>query len=483
MNLKPKSNYPKLDFIREKEGITSAVKVKKASRALKVLLGFFTFCALVGVLFSYKVLSVGKNIFQSKEGGSFFTQLRRLVLADDKKLSGESDGRTNILLLGMGGEGHQGALLTDTIMVVSIKYNEDNKPKVALISIPRDLAVPFNGSNYVRINSVYAYGEMKHSDDKTYSGQLISQVVSNVTGLPIHYYIRADFEGFKQIVDSLNGIDVDVKNSFYDPMYPTENFGYQKISFKKGKTHMDGDTALKYARSRHGIIIEGEGSEGSDFARAKRQQQILEAIKNKAFSISTVANPKKINDILDALGDHIKTNLEPWEMLKMAELAKNIDNGQIINKVIDKEGGLVSSTAKSGAYLLIPNDKNFSEIKSVCQNIFDLGQIQKEQAKIAILNGTEIKNFAKNTAENLKKDNYDVAFVGNAKDLDYEKTVIYDLSEGATPLTLKTLKERFNANVSQNNSTLFTLTSDGTGTDEKIDFIIILGQDSGDITT
>jgi len=484
MNLKSKDSYPKLDLIREKEGLTSTFKVKRASRALKILLGFFIFCAILGIFFSYKVLSVGKNIFQTKEGGSFFTQLKRLVLSDDKKLAGEREGRTNILLLGMGGEGHQGALLTDTIMVVSIKYNNENKPEVALISIPRDLAVPFNSSKYIRINSVYAYGEMKHSDDKTYSGRLISQTVSNVTGLPIHYYIRVDFEGFKQIIDSLGGIDVDVKNSFYDPMYPTENFGYQRISFKKGKTHMDGDLALKYARSRHGIVIEGEGNEGSDFARAKRQQQILEAIKDKGLSISTVINPKKVNDILNALGNHIRTNLEPWEMLKLTELAKNIENEQIINKVIDNESGLLSSTmAKNGAYLLIPNDKNFSEIKNICQNIFNLDQIQKEKAKIAILNGTKIKNLAKNTAADLKKENYDVVFVGNAKDLNYEKTVIYDLSEQKTPFTLRTLKDRFNANISLNHSTLSALTSDDIKINEAIDFIIILGEDVGDLAT
>jgi LCP family protein required for cell wall assembly len=488
MNLKLKQDqhsYPKLDLIRQKEGLTQSKKTKKASRVLKIFLGIFIFGALLGLFFSYRVLSVGKDIFQSKEGGSILTQLKHLVLSDNRKIIGENEGRTNILLLGMGGEGHQGAFLTDTIMVVSIKYNEGDKPGVALISIPRDLAVPFNGSNYVKINSVYAYGEMRKSDDKMFSGKLISQTINYVTGLPIHYYVRVDFEGFKQIIDSLGGVDVDVKNSFYDPMYPTENFGYQKISFKKGMTHMDGDLALKYARSRHGIVLEGEGNEGLDFARAERQQQILSTIKDKAFSISTIINLKKINDVLGAMGDHIRTSLEPWEILRLAELAKNVDNETIINRVIDNQesGLLVSTTAKSGAYLLMPRDKAFDEIKNLCQNIFDSKQIQNEKAKIAVLNGTEIADLAKSTAEKLSNQDYEIIFVGNAKDTDYEKTVIYDLSEGKTPLTLKALTENFHANVSQsNNSSLKTLTSDGTGTNEKIDFIIILGLDSGDVT-
>jgi LCP family protein required for cell wall assembly len=380
----------------------------------------------------------------------------------------------------MGGGNHPGALLTDTIMVASIKYNEnpEEPPQVAMISIPRDLSVPFE-SRFVRINSIYAYGEMQDTNDETYSGRLAAQTINNITGLPIHYYLRVDFEGFKQIIDSLGGVEVDVQNSFYDPMYPTENYGYQQISFEKGLITLDGDLALKYARSRHGIITDGSGSEGSDFARAKRQQQILTGIKNKAFSIGTMTNPKTINEILGALGDHVRTDLEPWEMLRLVDLARNINNDEVINNVIDQESGFLTTTSgRNNAYLLMPINNSFDEIKAFCSNIFNAEVIQTEEAKIAVLNGTTIPELARSNGIKLQNEDFNVVFVGNSIDNDYEKTVIYDLSEGKMPNTLKTLMEKYDANISTIDFSSQKIVKYSDPGAEDADFVVILGLDS-----
>jgi LCP family protein required for cell wall assembly len=480
MNQNKKESLPDLKISGQEKYINKTPKKKNGMPIfLKIILGVFILLLLSVAIFSFKIASVGKDVFQSEKDNSILTQIKHLILDDNKKIEGEEEGRTNILLLGIGGEGHEGALLTDTIMVASIKYNENQEPEVAFISIPRDLAVPLNNSNYVKINSIYAYGKMNHPDDDTMGNKLITDYINKVTGLPIHYYVQIDFDGFKQIVDSIGGIEVDVQNSFYDSRYPTEDFGYQKISFEKGLTKMDGDLALKYARSRHGIVTEGTENEGSDFARAKRQQQILTSFKDKTFSVSTVINPKKVNEILNSLGSHVRTNVEPWEVLKLLDIAQNINNENIINKVIDQESGLLKPVSKNNNYLLMPNDKNYLEIKQVFLNIFNLEEINTEKsiAKLAILNGTAISGLANKSTNQLLKESYKISHTGNASKNDYEKTVIYDLTAGKMPNVLANLKEKFNANLS---TATFSekISINPINNIKEIDFIIILGLDS-----
>ncbi len=474
------NKLPDLEINNKIDKVNKPIKKRKIPVFLKIILGIFITLLLGVVIFSFKIASVGKNIFQSEENDSFLTQIRHLVLADEKKIKGEEEGRTNILLLGMGGEGHQGALLTDTIMLASIKYNGNQNPEIALISIPRDLAVPLNNSNYVKINSIYTYGKMNNPDDITAGNKLMNDYINKISGLTVHYYVQIDFEGFKQIIDSVSGIEVNVSNSFYDSSYPTEDFGYQTVSFEKGTTTMDGDLALKYARSRHGVVTDGEESEGSDFARAKRQQQILTSLKNKAFSISTLTNPKKINEILNTLGNHVRTNIEPWEMLKLKDIAQDVDNEKIINKVIDQESGLLQATkGRNNAYLLMPNDKEYSEIKQVFLNIFNPEELNKEknQASVAILNGTSIAGLANKNANKLLNEKYKIIHTGNATNNDYEKTVIYDLTAGKMPSVLANLIEKFNANLSTTNFTE-NLSKNPIKNIEGINFIVILGSNS-----
>jgi len=478
-----KPDKPKLDLLRAKEGLDDKKKSKKKKGLIivgKIAIVILIIASVFGALFSYKLITASKDVFsESKDGSSVFQQLKKLVLSKDKYLAGEEDGRTNILLLGMGGEGHQGALLTDTIMIVSIKYNEDgSKQDVAMISIPRDLYVPLNSNSY-RINSIYALGE---ANDKYESGSaLISETVSEITGIPIHYSIRANFSGFKQVIDSLDGVDVYVDNSFYDSEYPTENFGYQTVVFKRGMTHMDGDRALKFARSRHGINIDSGDSEASDFARAKRQQKILLAVRDKSLSLETVINPKRVSDSVEALGDNIRTSLEPWEMVKLTEIAKNINREEIVNKVIDhgESGFLYSTTASSGAYVLLPRKKDFSEIESFCQSIFDNKYIKEENAKIEVLNGTSKSGLAQKIANQLTQAEYNVVSIANATALidPQDKTVIYELGDQNKEVTLKELQKRFTDSEVKKIDSRSEIVDPKTSEDINADIIIVLGSD------
>lgn len=471
--------YPKLDIIREKEGLDYDRKQKMFQFFLKTFLGLFILGVILISLFSYKVMSLSRNVFQGEKKSSLFSNLKKLILAEDKKIQGEKEGRTNILLLGMGGEGHEGALLTDTIIIVSIKYQQDKKNEVSLISIPRDLGIPYQGMPDFKINNLYAQALNKNNYNEKETGKEITETVSQVFKIPIHYYIRVDFEGFRKIVDSLDGIEIEVKNSFKDPKYPTEDFGYQTIYFEKGKQKMNGEQALQYSRSRHGILIDGEGDEASDFARAKRQQQVLEAIKDKAFSVSTIVNPKRIHDLLAAFGDHVRTNLEAGEMMRLFDLGRQIQKDKIQNQVIDNgdKGLLYTTTSSYGAYILLPKNNDFSEIQSFVQNIFNFEK-EDQKTKIVVLNGTEIPDLAKQYADILQKENYNIVFFGNGPAKDYEKTVIYNKVKHNHPYTLKALRDRLSANIAPDIPREIKENQDLNKKDW--DIVIVLGENIGE---
>ena len=213
---------------------------------------------------------------------SFFQQLTHIVTSTDQQLQGESDDRVNILLLGYGGAGHDGPYLTDTMMLVSF---QPSTKKVALISIPRDLYVNIPGYGYRKINEIMSDGR-----DQKYPGggeAMTVKVVSDLLNTPIQYYASIDFNGFKQVIDQVDGVTVTVDRTFYDAMYPDSGIGYDPVSFKAGTQTMNGTTALKFARSRH-----GNNGEGTDFARAARQQKIILALKDKLLSFGTLSNPQ-----------------------------------------------------------------------------------------------------------------------------------------------------------------------------------------------
>ena len=397
------------------------------------------FIVLLGVGFAYRLYSsTVDNIVIKEDSGGFLTQVKNIAQKDEKMLKGQEEDRINILLLGIGGKNHPGGTLTDTNLIVSIKPSTG---EAAMISLPRDLVVKI----YDDDNPKYWEGRKINYLYELGGPELASEKLGEVTGLDVHYFVILDFDGFRKIIDDMGGLDIDVENGFTDREYPDYNYGYQTISFKKGDQLMDGETALQYARSRH-----GNNGEGSDFARAKRQQKIIETSKEKFLTPEVIANPSTALKILEDIGDHLDTNIEVWEMVKFAEIAKEIEQDKIINKVVDNSpGGLVYSKIypQTGAYVLIPNagEYNFSEIHYLTKNIFDFAELHNETAKIEIQNGTLKNGLAAQTADQLKTLDLDVIRTGNAKDQNNEITTIYDFSDGSKSLTLDFIKEELGA--------------------------------------
>ncbi|TSC90852.1 MAG: putative transcription regulator [Candidatus Berkelbacteria bacterium Licking1014_96] len=418
---------------------------------------------VLGVLsyFGYQAYAVAKRIVTANNsGGSPFFKFKE---NEQKKLQGEGDGRINILLLGIGGAGHDGADLTDTMMVVSV--DPVNKT-VAMLSIPRDLWVDVPGGGESKINAVHAYGEQnkkRFADGPSASKEAVSEILD----LPIHYYLRLDFEGFKKLVDEIGGIKVNVPEAIVDPFYPDDRpgkFGNVTYKVSAGEQHMDGSAALKYARSRYTT---------SDFDRAKRQQIILKAIKEKALSVGIMANPAKLSTMMNIIGDHFRTDLQLWEMERFLTLMRDVNTQEIAHRVLeDSEEGLLKSSNINGAYVLLPRSGNYKEIQALAHSIFMEPYILKEKARIEIQYPAKKSAQAKQVEARLKEFGYNVVSVVQAPAGTYAETTITDYSNGAKPYTFDLLKNRFKD---------AKLLSDGNNVRTDVDITIILGDNFKEI--
>ena len=221
------------------------------------------FCAALAVVAGVKALVSMRVLSVSS-----------VVSVTASKLPTDAYGHTNILLLGEGDKTHDGLDLTDSIMVASI--DATNK-SVAMLSLPRDLyLLKTDKMGAGRINTLYrdykgtlVEGGQTRPEASRNAMMEIAKELGTVLGVEIHHVIKVDFSGFTQAVDAVGGIYIDVPQDLVDPEYPASETGYTTFTLLAGQRHLDGETALKYARSRHST---------SDFDRSRRQQQILTAI-------------------------------------------------------------------------------------------------------------------------------------------------------------------------------------------------------------
>jgi polyisoprenyl-teichoic acid--peptidoglycan teichoic acid transferase len=213
----------------------------------------------------------------------------------------------NILLLGTDKRPGEEVTRTDAMILVHINREAD---RISLLSIPRDLWVEIPGFGPARANAAYPIGERRLGDG--YGGALAKETVGNLVGVPIHHFILVDFDGFKKVIDTIGGIDIDVPQTIVDPNYPTEDYRTISVRFEQGVEHMDGDRALIYARTRHA---------DNDFGRNQRQQQVLMAIFERVRAQGMLSQITKIDDYTGALRDYVRTDLSRSDMLRLANLA------------------------------------------------------------------------------------------------------------------------------------------------------------------
>jgi LCP family protein required for cell wall assembly len=462
--------------------------LKKNRKLKNYLIAIF---AIVFIL-SGKVIMSSQGVSEWLTNNPFWDRVMHLTENEDKLIKGEKEDRINILLLGIGGANHDGGYLADTIMLASIK---PSTKQVALISIPRDLSLPNQDGRWQKINSVHAYAEARESGS---GGEAMMNLLDFNLNLPIHYYVRLDFQGFIQVIDELGGIEVNVENTLNDYRYPimgqeeNQNYyaRYEHLSIEKGLQKMDGSLALKYARSRY-----AGGVEGSDFARARRQQLILSAVKEKLLSKNNLLKPMMLSRIISELNRNIKTNLDIWEMLKLWNDYKGINKDEIINQVFDDgPGGLLMATrGEDGAYLLIPQTGNFKEIEDKVLSIFGevkiidnkSNKVEDETAveiekidklvKVTVLNGTWISGLAAQNALQLQEYGFKINETANAPTRSYENSVIYDLSYGKELKALEILKAVSQAKIAYDAPSWLEVYKNKA---EQSDFILIVGAET-----
>jgi polyisoprenyl-teichoic acid--peptidoglycan teichoic acid transferase len=401
---------------------------------------------------------------------TFLGQIRALIRSGDRKLVGEKDDRVNVLLLGVGGEGHDGPQLTDTVILASFKPSTG---KVALVSIPRDLLIQSREFGAIKLNAVNAYAEAK---EKGSGPSAAADELAIALGQPISYWARIDFGGFEKAINAIGGVDVTVDRSFIDNQFPLSDTSTEvrTVSFSAGAQHMDGKTALDFARSRH-----GSNGEGSDFARSKRQEKIMLAVREKLLKAGTLLNPFTLNSLIDTVKSSLVTNLRAWETIRLASEASGVKSSDISLKVMSDENVLVNGMTEDGQFVLRPKNGDWNSVAVFAADAWDDATAEDASApaskpaapRIEVQNGTAVAGLAQRTADALMAAGFEVSKISNAEAKGYDKSVIYDLTGGKMDDAVAKIKNLTGANVAPSLPASITAPPD-------MDFLIILGKNA-----
>ncbi len=413
----------------------------------------------------------------------------------------QSQKRINILLLGTDQRPDEVYARTDTMILVTI---DPNTKSAGMLSIPRDLWVSIPGYDEDRINKAHFNG-----DRYKYPGggpALAMKTVQYNLGVPVHYYAKIDFNGFIEMVDTLGGIDIYVPETIDDPKFPDSNYGYDPFYIEAGQQTLDGHDAMRYARTR--------ATPGADFSRAKRQQQVLLAMKDKALQVGIIP---KIPELWATMSDTIETDLDLAVILELAQMADDIGTNNIQNQVIGFKLTVNYIVPDTGAQVLLPLrdkikvviDEMFAETEPQQPTSVELeadriaqeaeqtqaqadaeaqAEVQaqaevaqeaqrqeelktflaQEEARVVIQNGTNIINLASQTALYLKNQGFNIVQFSPADSSNYPHTVIVVYVEEKN-YTLDILKTRFKVQ-EENIRRSPNLKSD-------VDFRVIIGSD------
>src|SRR5713226_4859371 len=367
--------------------------------------------------------------------------------------------QVNILLLGMGGEQNDAPYLTDSIMAVTI---DPTSNRVMLASIPRDLTLGMNLQNppsriwYQKINAAY---EVPYTNiiccvaaqytGRTGGGYAAEHEVGKVTGLTFDRYIAVDFVAFRDMVNALGGVDVCLSTNLDDYEYPDYFNGYIRggIHYKAGCQHLNGEQALQVARSRHAV----EAQQSSDFGRAQRQQDIMQAIKRKATTVNGFA---KAPQLLDALEKNINTDMSLSDMKAIYDWGKNLPDSSIVRVALTANSGAARGNLLDygncglGPYTsqLCADDPSFTMIHKYLASVLIDPKTLAEKAPVQFANGSS--SFS--GLDSLVTTMFDPTGLQLADPVSHRAsstTMILDYSNGQYPLTAKYLQNFFGGTI------------------------------------
>ena len=440
--------------------------IKKFFKILLVII------VLIGGFLAVKAFIAGSKIF----GGNLFD-----AFSSSQPLKQDENGRSNILIFGTSEDdpnSHDGAALTDSIMIVSV---DQTKKIAAITSVPRDLWVKYDDDcefGYEgKINVVYECSDpnKKEGEYSAKGAEALRKKVGEVYGLDVQYSMFVGYKAVQQGVDAVGGVDVKIESSdprgILDRNFDWEcNFKCYYVKYPNGMAHLDGKHALALSRARNDVG--GYGLSRGNFDREINQQKILVALRNKASSAGTLANPVAASKLIDSLGDNIRTNFVSGEIKTLIDLAKVINDQKIDRfSLVDAEPALLTTGNVNGQSVVKPTAGLFiyTDIHSYIQKRFTQDQATKENASIVVLNGSGVVGSAKTMSDKLVAKGFNVTNLGDATvSQEYGKATIYKISKTKQPATTAKLKKTLKTNVKAGPMP-YGMTADA-------DFVVIVGQ-------
>lgn len=470
--------------VKKKRGLFGRRKrvVKVQSRRKKIIkrtvLAIFIILLLIGGYVFMKGILASSKVFQGNIFGLFSNQPLKM----------DANGRSNILLFGTSEDdpGHQAPYLTDSIMVVSI----DQKNKNAyMMSIPRDLWVDYGKACLSgfqgKINEVYGCNSNLGKNEKE-GATALQKKVGSILGLDVQYYAHVNYSVVRDVVKALGNITVNIEGSGGAPGVMDSNFDWkcgsnyyrriQKcppnghfIEYKNGPAVLDAEHALYLAQAR-GDIAPTYGLGRSNFDREINQQKIVKAIREKALSAGTLTNFAKVAELMDAIGNNLRTNFETGEVRTLASLGQDIPADEIKSiSFIEQGNELFVGANFSGAVVPQAGQFEYSQIQNFVAKKLSSNPVVREAANIVVLNGSGTVGQAQTEADKLTEAGYNVTSTDNAPTNDFTKTIVYQLKKGYSG-TKSALQKRYNTTVLTTKPT-FSVSADAT-------FVVIVGKAS-----
>jgi LCP family protein required for cell wall assembly len=398
------------------------------------------------------------------------------ALSSDTKLKGESDGRVNFLLAGDSTDdpGHQGADLTDSIMVVSIDTQNHTG---FMLSIPRDTWVDIPGMGHEKINAA--------NDATTFSqagypnggmGQL-EEIISNDFGIPIDYYGLINYTAFRDAVNAVGSISINIQSGDPRGLYdPNTN-----IKLPNGLVTLDGQQALNLARARG----DGYGSYGfpqADYDRTEHQRQMLVALEQKATTIGVLSNPLKVGQLFDAIGNNVQTDMNLADVLRFTQIIKGMSVSGLQSLTLSESGTnplLTNYTAPDGEDALIPTAglDDYSQIQQYYQELTSgkaTVSVISESPTVVVLNGSDVIGLARQEADALQSKGFNVVGVTDAS-AEYPDSEIVDTSNDAKPAAKQALQQVFSKDTTTTTSSTSSAEA-GEAQGYNADFVVVLGK-------
>ncbi len=435
---------------------------KKISKKRKIIISIILAIVLLLIGGITWLVLWGNDIIAKITGGQG-NVLDLFTLASEtyEPLKTDENGRTNILAFGTSGynmegeEGngvHDGAQLTDSIMVISLDQDTGD---VAMLSLPRDLKVSSTCTATGKINELYWCNNMDNTNEQAGAEALMDEV-STILGLDFQYYAHLNWGSLIQIVDTLGGINVTLDEGIYD-------YYWTGAVFEPGVEYtLNGDQALGLARARHGTT-------SGDFSRGASQQKILIGIKDKVFEKNLSLS--EIMNLASTLGDNLRTDFSIEEMKTLAHLTSNFDFDALRQVSLIEPNQLMTTGDINGISYVLPagGASYYTRIQEYVAKMFSSDPRTYEDSTILVLNGGDMVGVASAEKTDLEKAGYINIDIDDAPEGKYsDEYTLYALTDVA-PGTKKLLEKKYN-------QTAKTLEELPEGIAQNYDFIIIINK-------